>query len=74
MFRSEYSGSIVVVRDSLSWRIKGLPLYPRRVIKRMVKNGIRVHAGTRWFISIDYSVRLIVVIDKYAGKRWYLLV
>lgn len=74
IFRSEYLSSIVIVCDSVPWRIKGLPLYPRRVIKRMVRNGTRVHAGTRWFINIDYNVRLVVVIDRYTGRRWYLLI
>ncbi len=58
----------------VSWYIRSLPPYPRRLIKRMVKEGLKLHAGTRWLIRVDYETRLAIIIDRHTGKKWYLLV
>lgn len=49
--------------------MRELTLYARRLVRRMVNEGILIHRGSRWIISIDRR-GIVKVFDKATGKRY----
>ncbi|RLG87675.1 MAG: hypothetical protein DRO15_04505 [Thermoprotei archaeon] len=49
--------------------MRELTVYARRLIRKMVSEGILIHRGSRWIITVDKR-GIVRVFDKSSGKRY----